>query len=74
MTQIRMVIFSWKPSIWSINNFEPCPSGEQRLLISPWELHEVYEVPGPQVRQVPWKTLKKESLTIELFKDEDQAS
>ena len=25
MTQIRMVIFSWKPSIWSINNFGPYP-------------------------------------------------
>ena len=25
MTQIRMVISSWKPSIWSLNNFEPYP-------------------------------------------------
>ena len=26
LTHIRMVIFSWKPSIWSINHFEPYPN------------------------------------------------
>ena len=33
MTKNGMAIFSWKPSIWSINNFEPYPGETGRVAV-----------------------------------------